>query len=132
MKRIMVTVAAAGVIASAPAAQAPSNARFEAIAALTEAKMHEYQVPGAAIGILENGVITTRGLGVTNVNDGMPVTGETVFPIASISKTFASRRQRRPGATTTPASVSRGVSSKPSPARRSIARSSSWCSDPSA
>ena len=57
--------------------------------ALTEAKMREYQVPGVAIGILDNGVITTRGLGITNVNNAQPVTEHTVFPIASISKTFA-------------------------------------------
>ncbi|HUQ89917.1 MAG TPA: serine hydrolase domain-containing protein, partial [Vicinamibacterales bacterium] len=90
MKRFLLVVAIVGLISSsAPAAKQPANPKFDAIAALAQAKMREYQVPGVAIGILENGVITTRGLGVTNVNDEMPVTGETVFPIASISKTFA-------------------------------------------
>src|SRR5678816_4023638 len=51
--------------------------------------MKELGVPGVAIGILNNGVATTRGLGVTNVEDPLPVTAHTVFPIASISKTFA-------------------------------------------
>ena len=52
--------------------------------ALAEAKMREYQVPGVAIGIIDNGLVTTRGLGVTNVEDALPVTAHTVFPIASI------------------------------------------------
>jgi CubicO group peptidase (beta-lactamase class C family) len=46
-------------------------------------------VPGVALGIIANGVATTRGLGITNVEDPLPVTAHTVFPIASISKTFA-------------------------------------------
>jgi CubicO group peptidase (beta-lactamase class C family) len=63
--------------------------RFDAIIALAEATMKEFNVPGVAVGILDNGVMTTRGLGITNVNDPLPVTPDTVFPIASISKTFA-------------------------------------------
>ena len=90
MRRILLIAAGAALISSAPAAQTPQS-RFEAIAALTEAKMREYRVPGVAIGVLENGVITSRGFGVANAADPQPraVTAETVFPIASISKTFA-------------------------------------------
>src|SRR6188768_2510661 len=96
MKRILfAAVLLAGVCSSAPSAQSPANAKFEAIAALAEAKMREYHVPGVAIGILDNGVITARGLGVTNVNEPLPVTAETVFPIASISKTFAATMMNR-------------------------------------
>jgi len=75
---------------SAPAvAQTASDPRFDAIAALAEAKMKELGVPGVAIGVLNNGVATTRWLGITNIEDPLPVTVHTVFPIASISKTFA-------------------------------------------
>jgi hypothetical protein len=89
MTRTLIALALFGLVSSAPSAQAPPNAKFEALAALTEAKMREYHVPGVAIGVLDNGVITSRGLGVTNVNNAQAVTAETVFPIASISKTFA-------------------------------------------
>lgn len=75
--------------ASAMRAQAPADPKFDAIARLAEAKMKEYGVPGVALGVLQNGVATTRGLGITNVEDPLPVTPHTVFPIASISKTFA-------------------------------------------
>jgi len=88
MKHFLVAVAVLGIAVSAPTAQ-NSSARFDAIVALTEAKMQEFKVPGVAIGILDQGVITTRGLGITNVNNAQPVTPQTVFPIASISKTFA-------------------------------------------
>jgi CubicO group peptidase (beta-lactamase class C family) len=76
--------------AIAPALSAQgADPKFDAIAALTEAKMKEFGVPGVAVGILQNGVVTIRGFGVTNVEDPQPVNAHTVFPIASISKTFA-------------------------------------------
>src|SRR5213083_2479681 len=49
-------------------AQSPADARFEAIASLAESKMREYHVPGVA---------------------------HTVFPIASISKTFTATMMMR-------------------------------------
>jgi CubicO group peptidase (beta-lactamase class C family) len=67
----------------------PADARFESIAALAQAKMQEHGVPGVAVGIIADGHATTRGLGVTSVDDPLPITAHTVFPIASISKTFA-------------------------------------------
>ena len=76
-------------------AQSITNTRFDALVALTEAKMKEYGVPGVALGIIADGVITTRGLGITNVEDSLPVTAHTVFPIASISKTFAATAMMR-------------------------------------
>ena len=95
MKRILLVPVILGLIASSPAAQAPPDTKFDAIAALAEAKMREFHVPGVAIGILDNGVITTRGLGITNVEDPLPVNDHTVFPIASISKTFAATMMMR-------------------------------------
>ena len=88
MKRLLILIAVLPLAVAAPAAQ-NSSATFDAIVALAEAKMKEFHVPGVAIGVLDNGAITTRGLGITNVNDPRPITPQTVFPIASISKTFA-------------------------------------------
>ncbi len=88
--RVFVALAfTAAIAAPSLRAQASTDPRFDAIAALAEAKMKEFGVPGVALGIVSNGVVTTRGLGVTNVEDPLPVTPHTVFPIASISKTFA-------------------------------------------
>jgi CubicO group peptidase (beta-lactamase class C family) len=76
-------------LAVAAGAQGPSDAKFDAIATLAESRMKQHGVPGLALGIIHNGQVTIRGLGVTNVEDPLPVNAHTVFPIASISKTFA-------------------------------------------
>jgi CubicO group peptidase (beta-lactamase class C family) len=100
MKTAFLALLIAAALCSAtprPAAQAsaPTDARFESIATLAEAKMREYRVPGIAIGIFDNGKTTLRGLGVTNVDDPLPINEHTVFPIASISKTFAATAMMR-------------------------------------
>jgi CubicO group peptidase (beta-lactamase class C family) len=69
--------------------RAQSGASFDALVSLAEARMKEYGVPGVAIGVIAERNVASRGLGVTNVEDPLPVTPHTVFPIASISKTFA-------------------------------------------
>jgi CubicO group peptidase (beta-lactamase class C family) len=66
-----------------------ADARFDEIAALVTSKMTEYRVPGVGVGIVKNGQATLRGFGVTNLDDPQPVTADTVFTIASISKTVA-------------------------------------------
>lgn len=66
-----------------------ANPKFEQLAALIEQKMAEYGVPGVAFGIVKDSRTTTRGFGVTNVDDPQPITSDTVFPLASISKTVA-------------------------------------------
>ena len=94
--RAAVALMALGLMLAAPAvAQDRGPARFDALVALAEAKMQEHRVPGVAIGIIDNGVLRTRGLGVTNVEDGLAVNDHTVFPIASISKTFAATAMMR-------------------------------------
>jgi CubicO group peptidase (beta-lactamase class C family) len=80
----MVTLASPQRIAAAQAQPA-----FEQIASLVTQKMAEYGVPGVAVGVVKNGQMTLRGFGVTNVDDPLPITPDTVFPLASISKTVA-------------------------------------------
>ena len=68
--------------------QAPADARFERIAALVQAQMALHNVPGVALGVLDEGRVTTRAFGVTNIDHPLPVTDDTLFQIGSISKTF--------------------------------------------
>ena len=77
------------VVASALPAAQTEDARFTALLEIAESQMREHGVPGLAIGIVQDGNVTLRGVGVTNLEDPLPVTPHTVFPIASISKTFA-------------------------------------------
>ena len=51
-------------------------------------EMRHDKVPGIALGIYHNGQAATAGLGVTNVEYPQPVEGDTLFQIASITKTF--------------------------------------------
>src|SRR5688500_1359237 len=108
MRLLMVVIALAAFAGAAPRAQtgAPNArtlrvgveappSRFDALVAFAETKMREHRIPGVAIAIVHNGAITTRGLGVTNVEGPLAVTDHTVFPIASISKTFAATLMMR-------------------------------------
>ena len=76
-------------------ARTAADPRFDALVSLAEARMKDHGVPGVALGIVADGVVTIRGLGVTNVDDPRPVDAHTVFPIASISKTFAATAMMR-------------------------------------
>jgi CubicO group peptidase (beta-lactamase class C family) len=89
--RVLFALAAVVLLVASPAVQS----RFDALAAFTESKMREHRIPGVAVGIVDHGVISTRALGVTNVDEPLPVTDHTVFPIASISKTFAATAMMR-------------------------------------
>jgi CubicO group peptidase (beta-lactamase class C family) len=70
------------------AAAAPADRRFEAIAALVREKMRAYRVPGVGLGVTANGTTTLRGFGATSLDDPQPITPDTLFTIASISKTM--------------------------------------------
>jgi CubicO group peptidase (beta-lactamase class C family) len=66
----------------------PEDDGVEAIAAVVRAKMAEYRVPGVGLGVLHDQRLHVRGFGVTSLDDPRPVTGDTLFTIASISKTM--------------------------------------------
>ena len=77
------------VTASTPpsAAQAPEEL-FRELDTKIEAGMARYRIPGVAIGVLYQGQEYVRGYGVTNVDEPAPVHGDTLFRIASTTKTF--------------------------------------------
>jgi CubicO group peptidase (beta-lactamase class C family) len=51
--------------------------------------MSDWKVPGAAIVIVKDGkVILSKGYGLRDVKNNLPVTEQTLFPIASITKSF--------------------------------------------
>jgi CubicO group peptidase (beta-lactamase class C family) len=88
-------VALTAVLCTELPAHSAADARFDALASLAEARMKEYGVPGVALGIVADGTVTIRGLGVTNLDDPRPIDAHTVFPVASISKTFAATAMMR-------------------------------------
>jgi CubicO group peptidase (beta-lactamase class C family) len=47
------------------------------------------RVPGAVVGIIkDDSVVFVKGFGLRDVEAGLPVTAQTLFPIASVTKTF--------------------------------------------
>src|SRR4051812_47288686 len=88
--------AAFGVAVSLPSRREPAAAQdtrasddlFRELDARIEAGMDRYHIPGVAIGVLYRGEEYVRGYGVTNVDAPEPVDGDTLFRIASTTKTF--------------------------------------------
>ena len=88
-----ILIAALAVLVAAP--QPAVDPKFDALAALVQEKMREHRIPGVALGVYDKGTTILRGFGVTSVEDPLPVSDHTVFPIASISKTFAATTMMR-------------------------------------
>src|SRR5512140_1418507 len=61
---------------------------FKKIAQKIISEMKRLQVPGAAIGIWQDGREFAEGFGITSVEHPLPVTPDTLFQTGSISKTF--------------------------------------------
>ena len=63
--------------------------RLAGLSPYVEKKMEEWKIPGMAIGVVHNdSVIFLKGFGFRDVEKKLPVTPQTLFGIASISKTF--------------------------------------------
>jgi len=67
----------------APAA----DEQFEELVRLVEQLMREHEIPGASFGVIKDGQLQMRALGITSVEDPRPVTTDTIFELASLSKT---------------------------------------------
>jgi CubicO group peptidase (beta-lactamase class C family) len=66
----------------------PADARATKVDALFK-KWNRTDGPGCAVGIGQSGsVLYEHGYGMANLEWGIPITPNTVFPVASISKSF--------------------------------------------
>ncbi len=60
----------------------------EKIDSLASAVVAEGRVAGVAIGVSRNGEVLTRGYGWADLENGVPITAETVFRVGSVTKQF--------------------------------------------
>ncbi|MDO8908221.1 MAG: serine hydrolase domain-containing protein [Pseudohongiella sp.] len=68
----------------------PDIAAFDAYKIWLQTQVAEKQIPGVAVAIVSSaGILDVQTWGVRSVDDQLPVAPETVFRIASVSKTFA-------------------------------------------
>ncbi len=73
----------------ATAQTAPANAELGDFDAYVQRTMQDWKAPGAAIAIIKDGhVILNKTYGLRDVKNNLPVTDQTLFPIASITKSF--------------------------------------------
>ena len=74
-------------LTNAPDCMSTADPDFRALDAKIQAGMARYGIPGVAVGVLAQGREYVRGYGVTNVDYPVPVDGDTLFRIASTTKT---------------------------------------------
>jgi CubicO group peptidase (beta-lactamase class C family) len=64
------------------------NPQFQVVCDEITAGMQRIPIPGLAVGVWHDGNEQVAGFGVTNVENPLPVTPNTLFQVGSISKTF--------------------------------------------
>ncbi len=76
--------------AASAAASAPSpSAKLQGLDDLAAQAMTQWKVPGVALAVVQDGkVIYAKGYGYRDVDQKLPVTTATLFPIGSITKSF--------------------------------------------
>lgn len=93
MRRILIgslALAACGGVSEAaqPSATRPLK-ELAGFDAYVEAAMKDWKVPGVAVAIVKDGkVILSKGYGVRNRDQNLPVTPQTLFAVGSITKSF--------------------------------------------
>lgn len=60
----------------------------DALQAYVQETLEELQIPGAAIGIQQGEDSFTQGFGITHIEHPLQATGDTLFQIGSVTKTF--------------------------------------------
>jgi CubicO group peptidase (beta-lactamase class C family) len=76
------------VASATPTVAQAAEELFRELDAKIEAGMARHHIPGVAIGVLYQGQEYVRGYGVTNVDEPEAVNGDTLFRVASTTKTF--------------------------------------------
>jgi CubicO group peptidase (beta-lactamase class C family) len=72
-----------------PIAPAASRGNLDGFDDFMAKAMTEFKVPGAAVAVVKDGkIVFAKGYGYRDVARKQPVTGATIFPIASITKSF--------------------------------------------
>lgn len=79
-------------VAQSRPSSAPSQsatAKLQGLDALADQAMKQWKVPGLAIAVVQDGrVIYAKGYGYRDLENKLPVTTATLFPIGSITKSF--------------------------------------------
>jgi len=90
VRRFALTFLVLWIALGAAAAQSPAKqTKLEGFDSFVEEVLKEWQVPGLAIAVVEDGkLIHSKGYGTRNIDKGLPATPNTLFAIGSITKSF--------------------------------------------
>ncbi|HZC28066.1 MAG TPA: serine hydrolase [Actinopolymorphaceae bacterium] len=61
---------------------------YDSLEACVQAEASRWNVPGIAVGVLQDGHVESLAFGVTSIDTRQPVSPDTIFQIGSISKVF--------------------------------------------
>jgi len=85
----LVCLARGGLVVACLLALAVLPARADSIDDYIKEEMQRRHIPGVAVAVARNGkLVKARGYGVANVEHDVPVTEDTVFELASVTKQF--------------------------------------------
>src|SRR5215471_11152412 len=71
-----------------PPIETISDPRFRELCEVAASEMQRLAIPGVVVGVLHEGQEWAAGLGVTSVENPLPVTSDTLYQIGSITKTY--------------------------------------------
>jgi len=92
MLRILIALLAFAAASIHASSNAPAHRDFAEIDRNFRILLEAKRVPGAAWAVVQDGrIVHARGHGVRSLDDQRPVTPETAFRVASVSKTFAAQ-----------------------------------------
>lgn len=93
---LAVTAVGIGCVSAGPSSPLVEDSIARRIDSYVRAQMAERRIPGLALAVVRDGVpVLVKGYGVADVENGVPVTPETIFDISSVTKTFTAAAMMR-------------------------------------
>ncbi len=87
--RLLVVVVCLCISAAAQQVATPATNKLSGVDPFVDQLLREWKVPGLALGVVQDSqVVLARGYGDRNLEDKLPFTTNTLFPIGSTTKSF--------------------------------------------
>jgi putative ATP-binding cassette transporter len=94
LKAYLFTLVFAMVAARFSFGQSNQDSVMAVIDKLVVESMHEGDIPGLSLVIIQNGIETIRNYGFADKNEGRKVTDQTLFELASCTKAFTAAKSQ--------------------------------------
>lgn len=89
--RLLIVIVCLSISAIAQQVAVPATKALSGVDPFVEQLLREWKVPGLALGVVQDGqIVLARGYGYRNLEEKLPFTTNTLFPIGSTTKSFTS------------------------------------------